>query len=71
MLTGDDREKYDDLLSKLLDTIPGEVIGRLSTDEITLLLQGLSEIAPSTYLVPAFRDLILQYRNLPTSVFTD
>lgn len=65
MLTGDDREKYSDLLGKLIDLIPGEAIGRLSTDELSLLMQGLTEVAPSTYLVPAFHNHISQYRDIP------
>ena len=67
MLTADDREEYDDLLRKLIAHIPGEVIGRLTTDELSLLLQGLSEVAPSTILMPAFRDHLSQYRDLPTN----
>lgn len=66
MMNQDMREEYDDILRRLLDAIPGEVIGRFTTPELKLLLQGLGEVDARTILLPAVRDTLSQYRELPT-----
>ncbi len=66
-ILGDDaREEFSDILGKLLDKIPTEAWNKLSADDVDLLIQGISEINPSTILVPIVVDLVLE--NTPFKV---
>jgi hypothetical protein len=65
MMNDDMREEYRDILLRLLDSIPGEVIEKLTNEELNLLLRGIKELDPRAILHPGLSGVISQYRRVP------
>lgn len=62
-------KEYELILSNLLATIPPANWKALTQEQVSLLLQGLSELDARTVLMPTITETILQHRPIPVAPY--